>query len=601
MQPGQVFRKTTQALLPPVRPAVEAGQYDLYPAFQIAPGKIHLGYAALAAHLAAAGQVVIDGYPGVLWDNFRAQLEAQLALHGRRTAWHPVDQALRPADEISALVAPFLGDDPVFGRRFTGSLRDFMDPRKLFALTPDAGADLNILYGCGAALAGWPGLLVYVEVPKNEIQFRFRAGSVANLDAEATTEPKAAYKRCYFVDWVAANAHKAALLPRVDWVVDEQRPDEPAFMAGDDLRAALAQMANSFFRVRPWFEPGPWGGQWIKRNIPGLSQDVPNYAWSFELIVPENGLLLESAGWLLEVAFDWLMAAQHRAVLGDAAEAFGTAFPIRFDFLDTVAGGNLTVQCHPRPAYIRQHFGETFTQDETYYILDCEPGARSYLGFQAGVDPGAFRLALEHSAATHTPVDIEHFVTAVAVQKHDLLLIPSGTIHGSGAGSLVLEISATPYIFTFKLYDWLRLDLEGQPRPLNIARAFENLDFDRQGQRVAAELIARSYAIDEGPGWRVMHLPTHPEHFYDVHRLEFTTSVDVYTDGSVHVLSLVEGRQVLLETASGLGQRFSYAETFVVPAAASHYRLTSENGEALWVVKCFVNPRAAWSPVVLEG
>jgi len=101
--------------------------------------------------------------------------------------------------------------------------------------------------------------LVYVDVPKNEIQFRFRAGSITNLGLDKSVDPKYAYKRCYFVDWVVANQHKAALLPRVDIVVDEQRPDEPALMAGNNLRAALMQMAHNYFRVRPWFEPGPWG------------------------------------------------------------------------------------------------------------------------------------------------------------------------------------------------------------------------------------------------------------------------------------------------------------------------------------------------------
>ena len=215
-----------------------------------------------------------------------------------------------------------------------------------------------------------------------------------------------------------------------------------------------------------------------------------------------------------------------------------------------------------------QHFGERFTQDETYYILDCEPGAQAYLGFQDDIDPAAFRAALEHSAADGAPVDIERFVTAVPTHKHDLLLIPNGTIHGSGTGNLVLEISATPYIFTFKMYDWLRLDLEGKPRPLNIGRAFENLDFERKGQRVFDELVSQPRTLEAGPGWRVVHCPTHREHFYDVHRLEFDRSVEVATEGSVHILSLVEGERVLLETANGLRRHFNYAETFVVPAAA---------------------------------
>jgi mannose-6-phosphate isomerase class I len=518
-----------------------------------------------------------------------------------------VDHALLPANQIEALVAPFLGgDDPLFGRRFTGSLRDFFDPEALAALRPNPRARLNIVYGCGAALARWlrddlHGLLVYADVPKNEIQYRSRAGHPTNLGLERALDPKAAYKRCYFVDWVAANRHKAALLPRVDVLVDEQRPPQPAFMAGDHLRTALSEMAHGYFRPRPWFEPGPWGGQWIKHHIPGLAQDVPNYAWSFELIAPENGLLLESGGRLLELSFDWLMAAQHEAVLGGSAAAFGLEFPIRFDYLDTMAGGNLSVQVHPRPAYIRRHFGEAYTQDEAYYILDHEPGARCYLGLRAGADPQAFRQELERSAATGSAVDIDRFVNSVPTHKHDLLLIPSGTIHGSGAGNLVLEISATPYIFTFKMYDWLRQDLDGKPRALNIARAFENLDVERQGRRVRPELISRPRLLAQAPGWRVVHLPTHREHFYDVHRLEFDRAVEVDTSGSCRVLSLVQGRQVLLETATGRRQRFHYAETFVVPAAAGRYRLTSEAGEPLRVVECFIKRRSEWPSGMLDA
>ena len=583
------YRKTVQPLLPKKHEPTAPGEYDMFPAYSLSEGKIEHGFLRLASHLLGHSQVVIDGYVGVFWEHFQAQLDQALQSHGVHAEWFSVANALRPVPEIETLIEPFLGgDDPIFGKRFTGTVTDFFDPSFLTPNADPPNSAMTIYYGSGAALMREDAYLVYVDVPKNEIQYRARAGSIHNLGATEATDPGTMYKRFYFVDWVVLNAHKAALLPKIDLYVDEQDAGTPAMIPGSALREALNEMSHSYCRVRPWFEPGPWGGQWMKERIPQLVKDVPNYAWSFEMIAPEQGIVLESSGKLLELSFDLLMANDAHAILGDHAARFGRQFPIRFDFLDTFSGGNLSVQCHPRSSYIRQYFGEDFTQDETYYILDTKPDAKVYLGFQEDIDPEEFRSALENSFHKGTPVEIERFVRTLPSEKHRLFLIPNGTIHCSGTDNLVLEISATPYIFTFKMYDWLRLDLQGKPRPLNIQRAFDNLYFERRGNRVERELVAQPTLVDEGEDWKIYHLPTHPSHFYDVHQIQFDTSINVRTDNSPHLLMLVEGTSLRLETCNGKSQRFNYAETFLVPAAAECYRLFNEDTSTAKVVKAFL-------------
>ena len=491
-----LLRKTTQNPLPVCKPETGKNQYDIYPTHDLGPDKIFCDYTSLARRLAGQKQVVVDGYVGVRFDLFRQELNRALTQLGIRPVWWSVDAALRPQEEIERLVAPYLGgDDPIFGFRTPLRLEEFFDGEKLRAIAPDPEAEMNILVGTGAALAGWQGELVYIDIPKNEIQFRSRAGSIANLGATQPEPPKKMYKRFYFVDWVVLNRHKKELLPRIGIIVDGQREGEITWAEGTDLRRGLEHLAANGFRVRPWFEPGAWGGQWIREHIGALPHDVPNYAWSFELIVPENGLIFGSGGKMLEVSFDMVMFQGGEQVVGSACyDAYGDEFPIRMDYLDNFDGGNLSIQCHPQREYIRKNFGEVLTQEETYYILDTAPGSVVYLGFKEDIDPAKFERALTESFEKGTELDVPRYINAEQSARHDLFLIPPGTLHSSGRNNLVLEISTTPYIFTFKMYDWLALDLDG----FSADRvALEEQYRDVSGQSLAAVIAERTGAYIE--------------------------------------------------------------------------------------------------------
>jgi hypothetical protein len=586
---NEKWRKTDQHLLP-LQKKMNFGQgYDIYPAYKIADGQIFDGYSTIADALRGKKVVAIDGYNGVFFSDFIEQLDKIFKTKGICASWILTSDLLKSPCEINELIYPFTGkDDPLFGKRATLTLKDFFNPEKLENVVFDATADIDIVIGPGASLVGKADLLLYVDIPKNELQFRMRSGAVTNLGADSGSGPRDMYKRSFFVDWVVLNRHKENIFDRIDIFVDGQRPDHPVWMRGEKLRKILSEISRSVFRVRPWFEPGAWGGTWIKDHLCGLPTNVPNYAWSFELITPENGLLIESSSILFEISFDSLMFAGGKSLLGDCYNRFGNEFPIRFDFLDTFDGGNLSLQCHPRPEYIFENFGESFTQEETYYILDTKDNAVVFLGFNEDIDSGKFESALLESVSNKTPLDTDSYIQKHPASKHDLFLIPYGTIHGSGKNNLVLEISTTPYIYTFKMYDWLRMDLDGKPRPLNIKRGMDNLFFDRKGSYVTDKLISKPHLIDSGSDWQLWHLPTHETHLYDVHRYVFRTSVEIKTGNKCLVMSLVEGQSVEVECPDGYKQRFNYAETFVVSAALAEIKVTNLTENEVMLVKAFV-------------
>lgn len=551
--------------------------YQLFPSHPLGPGKIGSGYASLAAWMLGSPAVIIDGYSGVLWGDVRKFLTDVFDAKGISVNWFDISSCLKTPEDITKLVSPFLGNsDSPWGRKCDQQVADFFDSVALASVQPAKLYDLNIVFGTGAALVQWPGApVIYMDVPKNELQYRMRAGAITNLGCSQPGRSSEMYKRFYFVDWVVLNKHKKEIMSGVSVFADVQWMDSVNWMLNENLSIALQHMSRSVFRVRPWFEAGAWGGHWMKDRFEGLNKDEVNYAWSFELIVPENGIIFESDGYLLELSFNYLMFADNKAILGKHAALFGDEFPIRFDFLDTWDGGNLSIQCHPSLQYIRKHFGEQITQDETYYILDCKEDATVYLGFQENIDAENFRAVLESSRNNNEIIAIEKYVQAHRAHKHDLFLIPNGTVHSAGADNLVLEISATPYIFTFKMYDWLRLDLNGEPRAINIEHAFNNLKFERKGDRIKDELISKPSVINRGGDWELIHLPTHAEHLYDVHRMDFESTINLQTSGSCHVLMLVEGTTISVKTSDGRNTLFHYAETFVIPAASGSYEVTN--------------------------
>jgi mannose-6-phosphate isomerase class I len=551
--------------------------YDRFPHIAVDGHACDRGWDAIASRLAAAGARVltIECYVEVLDE------EVLPALVARLKPARVIDTAtlFKPVAQIEAMVQPGLTDDPVFGRLSGLEMGDFLDAAKVAeAVRAIAGPGLTLVYGRGASLVHPGDVLVYADISRWEGQLRQRRGQVSNLAANNRgAKASLQYKRGYFCDWRVADRLKRRLWPRIDFLLDSNAAGDPKLITGACLRESLHAAARRPFRVVPFFDPAPWGGQWMK-EVCGLPADKPNYGWCFDGVPEENSLLLRVAGVDVEIPSQDLVYQEPRALLGDPVHGrFGAEFPIRFDFLDTMGGGNLSLQVHPLTEYIQDRFGMHYTQDESYYMLDAAPGAHVYLGVREDIDPTAMKAALETAQAGGAPFPAERFAGRYPAAKHDHFLIPAGTLHCSGAESMVLEISATPYIFTFKQWDWGRNGLDGKPRPVHLEHGAANIQFDRTEAWVKANLINRVTALDAGDGWRRERTGLHEREFIDTVRCWFAKAYPATTGGlergGVHMLNLIEGEDAVIESPTGAFAPYTvhYAETFIIPAAAGAY------------------------------
>ncbi len=525
--------------------------------------------------------VALECYPGVLLQPLAAKLQAAFP----EAIVISVDSAYCDSETLRTRFAPALTEDPVFGVMQFRDIKEFFDECRSAKLKQEIGAagGVRILLGTGVHhIVPKADLLLHANVTRWELQRRQRAHRIGNLGFNNPDDPPSMlYKGAFFLEWRTADDIRHTLYSQIDYFLDLDDQEEPRMLAGDVLRKAVAMTVQRPFRVVPFFDPGPWGGQWMRETF-DLPDGPPNYAWCFDCVPEENSVTFGFGERRFQLPAIILVHEQPMALLGTTVyERFGAEFPIRFDLLDTVEGGNLSLQVHPLTEYIREHFGMAYTQDESYYILDCEEGSQLYLGMRAGIDRQQMKSDLEAARAGDMLFPAERYVNLWQTHKHDHFSIPAGTVHCSGRGNLVLEISATPYIFTFKLWDWGRLGLDGRPRPIHLQHGLQNIQWSRDTAWVEKELLDQVQPIASGAGWREERTGLHAGEFIETRRTWFTGTVPHHTDGNLHVLNLVEGESAVVEspTDAFLPFKVHYAETFIVPAAVEAYTVRPGRGE----------------------
>lgn len=564
--------------------------YNKFPSTPI-DGNCTTGWENILHTLGNSRLLVVDFYVGVhekeVIDAFeRTNVELRIEMR----------ELMKSEEEIRQMTQRFMTNDVLFGYVTNTAMEDYFDTAKLNAARKrmEEATGNVLVMGIGAALLlTEEATLLYADMARWEIQQRFRRHEVKALGVDNREESVAAqYKRGYFNDWRVCDTYKESLLSRVDYWLDTHSRT-PKMIDRATFDKGIEATIHTPFRVVPFFDPAPWGGQWMK-EVCDLDRTVENYGWCFDCVPEENSLLFDVNGVLFELPSVNLVLLKSRELLGEPVEArFGKDFPIRFDFLDTIKGGNLSLQVHPTTQFIRDHFGMCYTQDESYYMVDADEGAVVYLGLKTGIDSEEMLRELKEAQETGTHFNVEKFVNKLPARKHDHFLIPGGTVHCSGNNSMVLEISSTPNLFTFKLWDWQRLGLDGKPRPINIERGEKVINWSRDTEYVSRELYNQVEVVATGEGWVEERTGLHRNEFIETRRHWFRTAVTHQTNDSVNVLNLISGNEVIVESPQNAFKPFivHYAETFIVPACVKEYTISPHGdteGQHYATIKAFI-------------
>ena len=562
--------------------------------------KCILGWKAINDQIAAAvnnlknknSHIVVECYQGC----DLAEIRKELSSYFNYASIIDSSDYMKPELVIRRMTQSDVTDHRVFGVITKLRMHDFFETAKIEHLKKkQTKTNLTIYFGIGASLlVDNPDILIYADMARWEIQQRMRKNLVDNIGVNNRQESiEEQYKRAYFVDWRVCDELKKDLLTNLDFVLDTNTPSDPKLATGNAIRGSLTQATTQPFSVVPYFDAGPWGGQWMKEKF-DLDRNTTNFAWSFNCVPEENSLLIEFSNANFEIPSINVVFYKPLELLGPAIyNEFGAEFPIRFDFLDTMDGGNLSLQVHPVKEYIMEQFGMTYTQDESYYIIDAGDDAFVYLGTNDKINPNDMLDDLKRSQSEGHIFDAEKYVTKWSAKKHDHFLIPAGTVHCSGKDCMVLEISATPYIFTFKLWDWGRLGMDGRPRPISIEHGQKVIQWDRTSDWTRNNLINQFEEISCGDGWIEEKTGLHDLEFIETRRQWFNCKVYHNTENTLNVLMIIDGEQAIIESPTDAFDPFivNFCEAFIVPANVGEYTVKPtglSKNKKIALIKAFV-------------
>lgn len=541
--------------------------------------------------------LIIDGYVGAKFAEVIKPLTIYFEDNDVPFILIGMEELYKSQEEIDELTKECLPnnfvEDPVqlFGRLYEGTIKDFIDPQKL-KLTLESLDNVKpgtvvIVYGIGSSiveLRSKADFKTYLDVTPKNAAVRAQKGRFANIGDKQARPFNLLMRRNYYVDFeIAVKLRKELLYSgSIVFYIIENKPFEFVLLELDALLEIFNSLANYPFRSKPVYLEGIWGGEFI-RKVRQLPMDIAdNIAWVFEFIPMEVSIVVEVQDILLEFPFSTFLQQCGKAIMGkECLERFGGYFPIRFNYDDTYhSNGNMSIQVHPPFDYMVNQYNEKGSQDEAYYIIATGHGAKTFLGFREDNDPKVFMQLIKAFENNGTTVDYEKYINALESKPGLQVMIPGGTVHGSGRNQFILELGSLSIgSYTFKLYDYNRRDKEGKLRPIHSLNGERVLDFNRTTSWVKKNLILTPALISQSCQYSEYLVGSTDLMYYQTYRIDIEKNGQYQgsNQGQFTVLTVVDGEEVLISSLKDerLNYRARFLDIIVVPASIDEYNITN--------------------------
>ncbi|MBQ9462449.1 MAG: phosphoheptose isomerase [Bacteroidales bacterium] len=556
--------------------------------------------------------IAFDGYTTAKWDLMVSLLARECEVFGFKIEF--VDSAVRTfksGEEIDSIIDPLLiwdkRIDPtlLYGKVYHGGYIGLMDEAGVKAFREyvpglKAPGKLVIVYGYGSLIKEFRGMYdvkCWLDITPMNSMLRIRAGEYANIGKKHTGIINRTIRRCYYCDFENAVQLRKELFSEsaIDWYFLDNDRANLQMMPFGSFSEICAQLVKYPFRAKPCYLEGVWGGSYMKKQR-GLPEKMRNAAWVFDFIPMEVSVLVDAGGEKLDINFCSFVHKEGVKLMGeDCVRKYKGYFPIRFNWDDSYhSTGNMSIQCHSGGKFNVENYNEFGRQDESYYVVVTGHEAKTFIGFRDDADIPAFFKEIEAADTDHVPCDYMKYVSYEESKPGLQVMLPAGTIHSSGRNQVILEIgSLTIGSYTYKMYDYLRLDFDGKQRPIHTHLGELNVRQDRRHSVIhdpeSPEYIVQEPRLDvSGGGWSEYILGENPQMYISLRRLEFDKACEQDTRGEkFHVLTLVDGESIRIRSKEHPERFFDldFMEIACVPASMGRYVIENLGKEPIRVHK----------------